>query len=54
MGTNFAPLLADLFFIFYESQYLDNLIRSDHSKLTRSFTLSNGYMQLVSKKCTLF
>ena len=28
MGTNCAPLLADLFFYSYENEFLDNMIRS--------------------------
>ena len=42
MGTNCAPpppLLADFFIYFYESDFLDNMIRSDHGKLARSFNL---------------
>ena len=39
MGTNFAPLLADLFLYYYESEFLDNMIRSGYRKLARSFNL---------------
>ena len=39
MGTNCAPLLADLFLYSYESEFLDNMIRSGHRKLARSFNL---------------
>ena len=39
-GTNCAPLLADLFLYSYESHFLDNMIRSGHRKLARSFNLS--------------
>ena len=28
IGTNYAPLLADLFLYSYESEYLDSLVRS--------------------------
>ena len=28
MGTNWAPLLADLFLYSYENEFLDNMIRS--------------------------
>ena len=34
MGTNCAPLLADLFFYSYENQFLDNMIRSGHMQKT--------------------
>ena len=39
MGTNCAPLLADLFRYSYESEFLDNMIRGGHRKLARSFNL---------------
>ena len=38
MGTNCAPLLADLVFHSYENEFLDNMIRSGH-RLARSFNL---------------
>ena len=44
MGTNCAPLLADLFFYSYESELLDNMIRGGHSKLARSFNLCYRYI----------
>ena len=31
MGTNCAPLLADLFLYSYENEFLDNMIKSGHS-----------------------
>ena len=34
-----ASLLADLFFYSYESEFLDNTIRSDHRNLAKSFNL---------------
>ena len=37
VGTNCAPLLADLFLYLYESEFLDNMIRGGHRKLARSF-----------------
>ena len=33
MGTNCAPLLADLFLYSYENEFLDNMIRSGHRRL---------------------
>ena len=33
MGTNCAPLLADLFFYSYESEFLDSMVRSGHRDL---------------------
>ena len=44
MGTNFAPLLADLFHYSYESEFLDNMIKSGHRRLARSFNLCYRYM----------
>ena len=37
VGTNGAPLLADLFLYSYENEFLDNMIRSGHRRLARSF-----------------
>ena len=37
MGKKCAPLLADLFLYSYENEYLDNMIRSGHRRLARSF-----------------
>ena len=39
MGTNSAPLLADLFLYLHENKFLDNMIRSGHMKLSSSFNL---------------
>ena len=39
VGTNCAPLLADLFLYSYENEFLDNMIRSSHRRLVRSFNL---------------
>ena len=39
MGTNCAPLLAGLFLYSYENEFLDNMIRSGHRRLARSFNL---------------
>ena len=37
------PLLADLFLYSYESEFLNNMIRSSHRKLARSFNLCYRY-----------
>ena len=39
MGTNCAPLLADLFVHSYENEFLENMIKSGHRRLARSFNL---------------
>ena len=44
MGTNCAPLLADLFLCSYENEVLDNMIRSGHRRLARSFNLCYRYI----------
>ena len=44
MGTNCAPLLAELFLYSYESDFLDNMIRTGHRKLARSFNLCFRYI----------
>ena len=43
MGTNCAPLLADLFLYSYESEFFDSMIRGGHRKLARSFNLCYRY-----------
>ena len=43
MGTNCAPLLADLFLHSYENKLLDNMIRSGQRRLARPFNLCYRY-----------
>ena len=55
MGTNCAPLLADFFLYSYENEFRDNMIRSDHRRLARSFNLlyryTDGFIVFNNKKC---
>ena len=44
MGTNCAPLLADLFLYSYENEFLDKLIKEGKGKLARRFNLSYRYI----------
>ena len=44
VGTNCAPLLADLFLYSFENEFLDNMIRSGHRRLARSFNLCYRYI----------
>ena len=44
MGTNCAPLLADLFLDSYENEFLDKLIKEGKRKLARKFNLSYHYI----------
>ena len=44
VGTNCAPSLADLFLYSYEHEFLDNMIRSGHRRLSRSFNLCYRYI----------
>ena len=44
MGTNCAPLLADLFLYSYENKFLDNMIRSGHRRFARLFNLCYRYI----------
>ena len=44
MGTNCAPLLADLFLYSYENEFLDNMIKSGNRTLARSFDLCCRYI----------
>ena len=44
VGASCAPLLADLFLYSYENEFLDNMIRSGHRRLARSFDLCYRYI----------
>ena len=44
LGTNCAPLLADLFLYSYESEFLNKLIKEGKRKLARKFNLSYHYI----------
>ena len=44
MGTNCAPLLADLFRYSYENEFLDELIKEGKRKLARKFNLLYRYI----------
>ena len=44
MGTNCAPLYADLFLYSYENEFLDKLIKEGKRKLARKFNLSYSYI----------
>ena len=49
MGTNCAPLLADLFHYSYENEFLDKLIKEGKRKLDRKSNLSYRYTdELIS------
>ena len=43
VGTNCAPLLADLFLYSFENEFLDKLIKEGKRKLARKFNLSYCY-----------
>ena len=44
MGTNCAPLLADLFLYSYENEFLDKLVKEGKRKHARKFNLSYRYI----------
>ena len=44
MGTNCAPLLADLFLYSYENEFLDKLIKEGGRELAGGFSLSYRYI----------
>ena len=44
MGTNWAPLLADLFLYSYKNEFLNKLIKEGKRKLARKFNLSYRYI----------
>ena len=45
MGTNCAPLLADLFLYSYENEFLYKLIKKGKRTLAREFNLSYHYIK---------
>ena len=44
MGTNCDQWIVDLFLYSYENEFLDNVIKSGHRRLTRSFNLCCRYI----------
>ena len=44
VGTTCASLLADLFLYSYENEFLENMIKSGHMRLVRSFNLCYRYI----------
>ena len=44
MGTNCAPLLADLILCFYDNEPLDKLIKEGRRKLARKFNILYLYI----------
>ena len=44
MGTNCAPLFADIFLYLYENEFLDDMIKSRHNRLARPFNLCYRYI----------
>ena len=47
MGTNCAPLLADLFLYSYESEFIQSLLRSDKNATAKSFNFTYRYIDDV-------
>jgi hypothetical protein len=44
MGTNCAPLLADLFLYSYEVDFMQGLLKKNEKKLARSFNIKFRYI----------
>ena len=47
MGTNCAPLLADMFLYSYENEFSDKLIKEGKRKLAGEFNLSYRYIDVL-------
>jgi hypothetical protein len=47
MGTNCAPLLADLFLYSHEADFIQELLRKNEKKLVRSFNFTFRYIDDV-------
>jgi len=49
MGTNCAPLLADLFLYSYEADCIQGLLKKNEKKLARSFNFTFRYIDYVRR-----
>ena len=47
MGTNWAPLLADLFLYSYEADFIQGLLKKNEKKLARSLNFTFRYIDDV-------
>ena len=47
MGTNCAPLLADLFLYSYEADFIQGLLKKNEKNLAQSFTFMFRYIDDV-------
>ena len=47
MGTNCAPLLAELFLYSYEADFIQGLLKKNEKKLARSFNFTFRYIDYV-------
>ncbi len=47
MGTNYVPLLADLFLYSYEADFIQGFLKKNERKLTRSFNFTFRYIDDV-------
>ena len=47
MGTNCAPLLADLFLFSYEAEFVEELVKSGHRDLAKAFNFTFRYIDDV-------
>ena len=47
MGTNCAPLLADLFLYSYEAEFIQKLLKDGNKQLARKFNFSSRYIDDV-------
>jgi hypothetical protein len=47
MGTNYAPLLSDLFLYSYEADFMHGLLKKNEKKLARTFNFTFRYIDDV-------
>ena len=54
MGTNSAPLLADLFLYSHEATFVQSLLQADKKQLAQQFNFTYRYIDVFSLKNTTF
>ena len=51
MGTNCAPLVADLFLFCYERDFMTSLSDVKQAEIIEAFKSTSRYLECVSRRC---